>query len=190
MADELTGTYTPTKRALHEAGSFAGVCCDFLNLGFRKREDKTTGKPYLVRSVAYVVFAGEHDPDTGKPLYLSREFDERLSKKAAFRKFLESWRGKEYTDDELHEGIPYHKAVGRGFTVTVVHNESKGNTYANIESIKPLAKGLVAPEIPADFARAEFWQKVKEKYAAEVVAYEKQYGKPGATQSEEEETPF
>lgn len=192
MADELVGTYVPPKYAIHEAGSFAGVVCDFINLGYRVREDKKTKKPYVVGSIAYTFYCGETDPENGRPMYLSREFDVHLSDNANLRKFLEGMRGAKYTPDDLQAGIPFHKAVGRGYTITVVHNESKGKTYANIESAKPLAKGLTAPAIPADFARADFWQKSKDKYAAEVAAYEARYGtrEDVTGQSEKEETPF
>lgn len=196
MADEMTGTYEPPKRALHEAGSFAGVCVDFVNLGKRKRTYQDSGKAYLISSAAWVFYCGETDPETGEPLFLAREFDVKLAPKANCRKFLEGWRGKEYTQEELERGIEFHKAVGRAGTVSVIHNTPKDRTFANIESVKTIAKGLVPPVVPANhpYVRAPYWQKVKDKYAAEVAEFDKQFGAQRSPEQDdssfEDETPF
>lgn len=187
MADEYTGTYTAPKRPLHPNGSFAGVCVDFLNLGTRRRDPKKGGKPYLVPSVAYVFYCGENDPDTGFPLYLMREFDVRLGEGTMFREFLEGWRNAKFTAHELENGIQFHKAVGKPGMVTVIHNTPKERTYANIESVKPLAKGMFAPTVPDDYKRPDFWDKTKQKYAEETAAFNRQFGTPEAQEQQNDD---
>lgn len=181
MADEMTGTYEPTKYPTHPAGSFAAVCGDFINLGRRRRQYKNDPKPVLLGSVAVVFYAGEDDPDTGKPMFLAREFDVKLSPGSYWRDLLEGMRGQKYTPEELAAGIPFHRVVGKPCTLSVSHNEGKNDRiYANIDSAKPMVKGLVAPQWPKDYQRAPYWAKSIEKYSAEVVEFERQYGVPSS----------
>lgn len=67
-------------------------------------------------------------------------------KTAAFREFLESWRGKKYTQQEVENGIDLTKMVGAPCKVRVIHNETANGTYANIQYIFPLDKGDKCPE--------------------------------------------
>lgn len=72
------------------------------------------------------------------PRALSREFTLSLHKKAGLRAFLVSWRGRQFTEQEL-EGFDLKNVLGANCMANVVHND-KG--YANVAAAMPLVKGL------------------------------------------------
>lgn len=63
-------------------------------------------------------------------------FTPSLHEKAALRKFLKSWFGRDLTAAEQEE-FETENLLGRTAHVTIVHNESDGRTFANIALIRP-----------------------------------------------------
>jgi hypothetical protein len=87
----------------------------------------------------------------GKPTVLPRAisatFGLSLGKKANLRRELESWRGRNFTDEELR-GFDLKNILGKNCQLNVVHENRNGETYANIKNIMPLGKGMtVATEV-------------------------------------------
>jgi hypothetical protein len=72
-----------------------------------------------------------------------------LHEKANLRKFLESWRGRAFTKEEL-DGFDIFTVLGVVGQVQVIHNVGDdGQTYANVKAVMPLPKGMkvnMAPE--------------------------------------------
>jgi hypothetical protein len=69
-----------------------------------------------------------------------------MNEKANLRKFLESWRGKKFTDAES-ESFDITKLIGVPCLLSVIHKVSKsGNTYAEISGVNLLPKGMTCPE--------------------------------------------
>ena len=67
------------------------------------------------------------------------------------RKFIEPWRGKEFTDAEAAEGFDMKLLLTQNCLMSVIHKKSKGDptkTYANIGSVLPMIKGTptIEPE--------------------------------------------
>lgn len=89
------------------------------------------------------VFELEHvDPKTGSAFLVFASHTASLSMKSNLRKFLISWRGKQFTPDEL-QGFDCEKVVGAPAFVQVLQNhKDDGSVYANIESIMPMPPGL------------------------------------------------
>lgn len=83
--------------------------------------------------------------DGEKPLTVSKEFTLSLHEKANLRKFLESWRGKEFSDEEAKK-FNISKLIGIPCMISVIHKTSKqGKAYADISSVSALPKGLECP---------------------------------------------
>lgn len=170
MADVVTvkdesPAYTNCPEGVHVA-----VCVDVIDLG--ERVESFQGKPpKIVHKLALVYQADEINPDTGKRFELSVEKTVSFGEKAGLRKWLEAWRGKPYTAEQAKAGVLLHKMEGAAGLITVAHQQSQqGRTYAKLTNISPLPKGTVA--IKADgYARAEFWTKRREEYAAEVAKF-------------------
>ena len=70
-------------------------------------------------------------------------FSASLSSKANLRKFLDTWRGKKFTEDEL-KGFDLKKVVGAGCMLQIVHSED--GKWANIQSAMPPYKGITIEE--------------------------------------------
>jgi hypothetical protein len=77
---------------------------------------------------------------------IGSSFTVSLSKKSTLRSFLESWRGKQFTKEEL-AGFDLFNVLGVACQINVVHeNSDNGNTYANIKAVMPLPKGMSRPK--------------------------------------------
>jgi hypothetical protein len=80
-----------------------------------------------------------------QPFVVSKEFTLSMNEKANLRKFLESWRGKAFTEAEAAK-FDITKLLGVACMLNVIHKQSKtGNTYAEISSVSALPKGLQCP---------------------------------------------
>ena len=78
------------------------------------------------------------------PRAISAEYTLSLHDKAALRHDLETWRSKQFTDDEL-DGFNLEKLLGVSAQIQVLHKKSADGkkTYANVTSIVPAPKGYV-----------------------------------------------
>lgn len=83
--------------------------------------------------------------EDGRPFTISEEFTSYFSEKANLRKFLESWRGKPFTEEE-RAGFSVAKLLGAAGFVNVIHEVSKkGRTFAKVKSIMPLPRSTPRP---------------------------------------------
>lgn len=141
------GSFTP-----HPEGQFPAVCCDLHDLGMMKVTWQ--GQEKQQRKCDVYFFCGEYREHDGKriPLLVRERFTVSLSDNARLRKFLEAWRGRKFTPEE-EKGFDLETLLLAPAFLQVTHNESNGNTYANISTIMRLPKGMPAPDLPADFVR-------------------------------------
>jgi hypothetical protein len=80
-----------------------------------------------------------------KPYSLTKEFTLSLHEKATLRKFLESWRGKNFTEDEA-KSFDVTKLLGVPCMLSVIHKTGgNGKTYAEIASVSQVVKGMTVP---------------------------------------------
>lgn len=81
-----------------------------------------------------------------QPQSVSKEFTLSMHEKANLRKFLESWRGKGFTEEEAKK-FDVTKLLGKSCMISIIHKTSKqGKIYAEISSISTLPKGMTCPE--------------------------------------------
>lgn len=81
-----------------------------------------------------------------QPFVLSKEFTLSMHEKSTLRKWLESWRGKAFTEEESKQ-FDVAKLVGAPCLLNVIHKEKKDKTMrADIASVSTLPKGMVCPE--------------------------------------------
>jgi hypothetical protein len=80
------------------------------------------------------------------PLTISSRYTLSLNAKAALRADLEAWRGKKFTNDEL-KSFDVSKLLGAFCMLNVIEAKSAdgAKTYANIQSISPMPKGMPKP---------------------------------------------
>lgn len=82
----------------------------------------------------------------GRPFTVNKRYTASLNEKAGLRADLKSWRGKDFTPEEL-EGFDPMVLVGKPCMINIVHEAKNGKTYANVTSIMPLPAGVTAPPL-------------------------------------------
>jgi hypothetical protein len=70
-----------------------------------------------------------------------------MSEKATLRHYLESWRGRAFTEADFTgpNRFDMKNVIGKPCLLSIVHTHKDGKTYANISSISGLPKGMAAP---------------------------------------------
>lgn len=133
------GTYTP-----HPEGQFRAVCVDVVEMHNVPTEFGPKNKVRLV-------FQTEEPLADGRPAMASASFNASLNEKSRLRPFLEAWRGRKFTPEEL-KGFDLEVLLGAGAVLQIQHTEKSGKVYDNITSIMRLMKGMTALE-PRDYIR-------------------------------------
>ena len=161
MADDVTGKQKEYPK--HEAGQFAAVCCDIIDLG--QKVVQYQGNPPYIADKFVIAFKTDAE---GEVNVIYKEYTNSLSPKGNLLKDLTSWRGRSYTAEELAEGIQFKKMVGHPALLAVEHqaSESTGRVYANLISVTKMPKGMTAPD-KAGYERPEFWSEKKAAYKME-----------------------
>jgi hypothetical protein len=168
MSDNITARGSESKFRPHNEGQFVGQCVDVIDLGEKVQDFPGTPK-YLAPTCALVFRTGERNEQTGECIDIAREFTVSMGDKANLRKFLEQWRGKPYTSDQIKEGVPLHKLTSNHGLLTVAHKQSgAGKTYANITACVGIPKQMQSAVTSyTDYVRDEYWATKRKGYAEE-----------------------
>jgi hypothetical protein len=134
----------------HPEGQFSATCIDVHDLGLI--ETSWQGVPKLAHKIDLYYWSGEYRDGSDTPLTVRMRFTLSLAASSALRPFLEAWRGREFTADEL-EGFDLETLIGAPALLQVTHRESNGKLFANITSIMRLPKGMKAPGVPKGYVR-------------------------------------
>ena len=138
-----------------EPGVYMAVCIGFVDLGEQYSEKF---KSYSNKGMYIWELPGETIEVEGemKPRQLSKEFAISASNKSNLRKFIESWNGKSYSDEEFLE-FDLFEQVGKPCQLNVVLNETK--EYANVDNLMPIPRGFFAPTTDTKLIRwdMELW---------------------------------
>lgn len=166
MADTILARGSESKFKPHPEGQYVAQCVDTIDLG-EKVQDFPGTTPYLAATCALVFRTGEKNDETGECIDIAREFTVSMGEKANLRKFLEQWRGKPYTSEQIEAGVPLDKLTGNHALITVSHRVSgKGRTYANITACVGIPKQMAGAVTKYDdYERADYWQTKKQEYA-------------------------
>lgn len=131
------------------AGNHLGVCWQVIDLGTQTMTYNEETKK------ARRILVGWELPNElmsdGRPFVVSRRYTFSVHEKATFRKHLENWRGKKFTDEDFgDDGFDVKNLIGKACFVNVVHQQAGDRVYANVDSIAQLPKGMAAPELVND----------------------------------------
>ena len=142
-------TATPSYK-LPTPGSIQGVLAEVVDLGIVttewKGEKRQVHRCMLTFEINETIERDGHD----QRMIVSRTFTASLNEKAALRHFLEGWRGKTFSDEEL-AGFDLEKLVGINAILSLVHNTSDNKTYCNIDSAAALLKGMEKLSLSDDY---------------------------------------
>ncbi len=168
MADNIVAKASESRYKPHPEGTYTARCVDVIDLG--EKRDDWQGTTKILPKVALVFQSGKKNPETGEAFEVSVEFTVSMSDRASLRKFLETWRGKPYTDEQARAGVPIGKLAGQPAMITVGHKTSgTGRTYAKLLAAVPMPEGVAAPEL--EYQRSEYWAERKREYAEGVARY-------------------
>lgn len=137
------GEFTPAPEGL-----WPGVCVDVVDKGIVQ---SNLYKPRHMIQIRWVLDAEPPMPD-GRPHIAVRGFGATLGEKSALRPFLEAWRGKKFTEEEL-AGFDIENLIGVNGQIQILHNRSKGTTYANVQAVVPYPRGLAKMIVPVGYIR-------------------------------------
>lgn len=146
MTTTATGSQSTVQKELLEANSYVARCYSFIDLGTHQNQNykNKDWNPVEQRKVRLTfelptelrVFDEEK---WEQPMVLWKKYTLSLSEKAYLRKDLESWRGKQFTDQEL-KGFDLSTIVWVACILSIWVNEYDGKEYNQINSISPLMK--------------------------------------------------
>lgn len=127
-------------------GMYMAICFRVIDLGTQKTQWQ--GKEKWSRKVMLQwELHGEDDTgepltnDEGHPLSVSKRYTLSLGENAQLRQDLKSWRGRDFTQEELN-GFDISKLLGVACMVNVAHDVKDGNTYTNVASVTPVPRAL------------------------------------------------
>ena len=126
------------------AAVYPARCVRLIGLGTQRGE--WAGKPTKkIQVLISFELPTELIPDgefAGQPYMVSRFYTSSLGEKANLRKHLISWRGRDFTPEEL-QGFDMSNIVGKPCMVSIIHN-AKGK--ATVDSVMALPKGMTVPQ--------------------------------------------
>lgn len=135
VSSNATGGFAPM-----EAGTYPAICYGLVDLGEQYSEtyDKWSPKILILFEIP-----GETLEINGEEVSrtMSKSYTMSLNEKAALRKDLASWRGRDFTPEEL-KGFDLRNILGAPCMVSVIHRERGGKTYADINGIMKLPKSI------------------------------------------------
>lgn len=172
---------------LPSPGSIQGVLAEVVDLG-----DVTTewqGKKRVSHKCLLTFEIDEMvERENGEQrMIVSHRFTASLNEKAALRKFLEGWRGRTFTDDEL-AGFDLDSIVGVNAILSLVHNTDGGKTYCNIDSAAALLKGMDKMTVSKDYL--PFADRMAKRNAAVASGETHSSGMRQPGEEEEDSIPF
>lgn len=141
FARKKESQFEPAPEGLH-----AAVCVDVWEPWTEERPAEWGGG--LLDKTRIVWLIEEVNPKTNKPFEVSQIYTLSLHPKSNLCKHLESWRGKQFTDQE-RLGFDVEKLISVNCQLQVIHRITDGGTYANVQTIVPAAKNgprLLVPE--------------------------------------------
>jgi len=129
------------------AGNFVARCFQMVHYG--TVEENFQGQTKKLNKVRISWELPTELEDFGKgvdqPHVISKDFTLSMNEKATLRKFLESWRGKAFTEAEANK-FDVAKLIGAPCQLQIIKKQSKaGREYSDISSIATLVKGVVCP---------------------------------------------
>lgn len=136
------------QRQLAPPGTHVARCYQLIDLGTQSGE--YAGKPNKKHKVRLSwelpdELAVFDDKKGEEPFAVHKTYTLSLNEKSVLRHDLESWRGKAFTADEL-KGFDIAKLLGVACLLTIVHETKGDKTYANVNGVAKLAKGMQCGE--------------------------------------------
>ncbi len=135
------------------AGNLPAVLVGIIDLGTHEHPGFQGGPPETKRTVLLVwELVEELKADSKMRHTIGRSYTLSFAKKAGLRILLEKWRGRDYMPGD---DIDISKVLGMSCLLSVTHTSKGDNTYARVDGIAPVVKGMT---VPAPQNRPLLWE--------------------------------
>ena len=140
------------------AGTHVARCYKMIHVGERpyeyNGEQKTKNSLWVFFELPKEMRVFNEDKGE-EPMSINIEYNLTFYEQAKLFQHINSWRGKSLTPQEIDD-FEIDKLLGVPCMLSVVHNTSakNGKTYANIQSVSGLPKGI---ECPAQINKTQVW---------------------------------
>ena len=118
-------------------GMWNSVCVDVVDLGVIKDNWGEKHKCRIVWEISELM------PD-GKPFLASKLYTVSLHQKSSLYKDLKSWRGVDFTPEEI-KGFDVEKVVGAPCRLVITHVEHEEKVYGNVTAVLKADKVRLKP---------------------------------------------
>lgn len=141
------GDFSPPPQGTHLA-----ICNMVVDLGKQRGEYQGVAnikhKVFIRWELPHERFAwtDKEGRDQEGPRVISKTYTVSLHENSALRADLVGWRGRNFTPEE-EEAFDIANLLEKPCMVTVVHNEKGGKTYANVQSVSGVPKGMEKPTV-------------------------------------------
>lgn len=127
-----------------EPGTYTAICYSMIDLGNQYSEmyDNWQHKVLIGFEIPSETYTSESGEESSRSI--SKRYTASLNEKASLRKDLASWRGRDFTDEEL-KGFNLANILGAPCMINIINRERNGRTYAEISGIMKLPKGMPVP---------------------------------------------
>lgn len=151
VAKEGEGNFTPVPPGMHLAR-----CYRVVDLGTQKSEYLGTIK-HLPKVMIQFEVHGEDENGKAivtaknEPMTISKNFTLSLAEKATLRKDLQTWRGREFTAEELR-GFELKNVLGAWAMISVIKSPgNNGKEYTNVAAIMQVPPQIKKAGLPEGF---------------------------------------
>ena len=127
-----------------EPGVYAGNCIQVVELGTHENTHPLAEPGSKKKDLLIVWEITEELMEDGRPFIINKRYTNSLNEKAVLRKDLASWRGKDFSPEEIVE-FDLGKILGKPCMLNIVARKGKkdpSKVYRNVASISPLPKGM------------------------------------------------
>lgn len=128
-------------------GSYPAVCCGLMDIGTQQVNYKGTEKEQEQIVVMWELVGETVELSDGsvEPRTISKTYTKSLYERSSLYKDLVSWRGREFTPEELG-AFDLRSVLSAPCLLNIVHRKTENGTYANISGIMRLPRGMEAPK--------------------------------------------
>jgi len=129
------------------AGTHMAVCTQIVDIGLQSGSAMYPSPKQKVVMRFEVPSERIEFDNKDAPAVIMKEFTASMSEKSTLRKWLESWRGKKFTDDEASD-FDVAKILGQSVMLSVVSETKNGKERSNIAGFSAMPKGI--PPVKAE----------------------------------------
>lgn len=151
------GGYQPVPAGMHLAR-----CYKIVDLGSQKTEYMGQVKIQHKIMLQFEVWSEDESGNPtvtskGEPMSITKRYTLTLSEKAALRNDLKTWRGRDFTSEELR-GFELKNVLGVWAMLSVSRSEGHdGKEYTNIQAIMPVPAHLKKAGLPDPHNKPEMY---------------------------------